>query len=421
MVATATLTLSSSLYASGFSIFEQGAKASAMAGAYTATADDPSAMFYNVAGIAYQRNMAAYAGATMITFRNEFRGSAETFPGSGTAAQFEDHIFVIPNVYAVIPVGENATIGFGQFSAFGLRTDWEEGNTWSGRFISQDANLKTVSLQPSFAMKTSNGKFAWGVGAEYRTSHISLERNNAAINPFTQRIADVAHIRLDSEWSDGWGYNVGLMFRPSDTFSVGFQYRAPIDIDYKGDADFQQILTGNPQFDGLVASQLPPDQNIETSIDFPGFYSLGVATTAIPNWTIGLDAVYTDWSRFERLEVEFQDTPAANLNIEQNWDNSYSIRLGGNRAVTDRWDVRLGALYDTTPQPVDVVGPLLPDNNRAAVTFGLGWHSDHFKVDVSNMVLMFEDRDTFDHNHDNFNGVYKTQGNLLSLNLGYTF
>src|SRR5687767_7928053 len=95
MVATATLTLSSSLYASGFSIFEQGAKASAMAGAYTATADDPSAMFYNVAGIAYQRKMGAYAGATMITFRNEFRGSNETYPGPETVAQFEDHIFVL--------------------------------------------------------------------------------------------------------------------------------------------------------------------------------------------------------------------------------------------------------------------------------------------------------------------------------------
>ena len=44
-------------FGSGFSIFEQGAKATAMGGAFVATADDPSAIFYNVAGIAQQRHM----------------------------------------------------------------------------------------------------------------------------------------------------------------------------------------------------------------------------------------------------------------------------------------------------------------------------------------------------------------------------
>lgn len=392
-----------------------------MAGAFAATADDPSAMFYNVAGIAYQRRMSAYAGGTMITFRQGFRGSTEGFPGPEVTGAFEDHIFNLPNVYTVVPIGENATFGFGQFVAFGLRTDWEDGTEWAGRFISQDANLKTTSLQPSFAMKMANDRLAWGVGLEYRTSHITLERNNAAINPFTQRIADVAHVRLDSEWSDGWGYNVGLLYRPTDMWSFGFQYRSDMDIEYDGDAKFTQIPTGNAQFDAAVQAQLPPNQKIQTTLPFPAFYSVGVATKLVPNWTIELDGVFATWSRFERLQVEFEQTPAVNLDIEENYEDSYSIRLGGNRAVTERWDVRLGAVYDRTPQPVEVVGPLLPDANRTGVTLGLGWHNEHFRADISNMILLFEERDTMGRNADNFNGVYNTQGNLLSVNLGYTF
>ena len=42
------LLMSASAFGAGFSIFEQGAKASAMAGAYVATADDPSAIFYTL-------------------------------------------------------------------------------------------------------------------------------------------------------------------------------------------------------------------------------------------------------------------------------------------------------------------------------------------------------------------------------------
>ena len=42
------------LDAAGFSlIFEQSAKAMGMAGAFTATADEPSAMFFNVGGLAF--------------------------------------------------------------------------------------------------------------------------------------------------------------------------------------------------------------------------------------------------------------------------------------------------------------------------------------------------------------------------------
>src|SRR5690242_3997102 len=62
----------STAFAAGFSIFEQGAKATAMGGAFSATADDPSAIFYNVAGIAQQRSTTVMVGATGITFSNEF-------------------------------------------------------------------------------------------------------------------------------------------------------------------------------------------------------------------------------------------------------------------------------------------------------------------------------------------------------------
>jgi long-chain fatty acid transport protein len=420
VVLLASLASTSPLAASGFSIFEQGAKATGMGGAFAATADDPSAMFYNVSGIAYQRELGAYAGATVINFANGFEGADDSYPGPVTA-RYEGHTFTPPNMYAIVPIGENATLGFAQFTAFGLRTDWEEGNTFPGRFISQDANLKTASLQPSFAMKTSDGRFAWGLGVEYRTSHITLERNNAAINPFTQRITDVAHVRLDSEWNHGWGWNAGLMFRPNDTWSVGLSYRSDMEIDYEGEADFQQILTGFPQFDAAVAAQLPPDQGIDTTINYPAFVHFGIATTRWDKWQVEFDAVYNTWSEFEALIVEFEQSPAVNLNSPQEWDDSYSLRLGGNRSVTDNWDVRLGAVYDKSPQPVERVGPLLPDSDRVGISFGLGYKRGHWRIDATEMALAFIDRDTLGRNAEGFNGEYETAANLFSLNVGYNF
>jgi long-chain fatty acid transport protein len=85
-LALLTLSLGSSAFAAGFSIFEHGAKATGMGGAFAATADDPSAMFYNVAGIAYQREASVLLGGTIITFSNEFTGGDYEFPGPGTEA-----------------------------------------------------------------------------------------------------------------------------------------------------------------------------------------------------------------------------------------------------------------------------------------------------------------------------------------------
>jgi long-chain fatty acid transport protein len=422
MVLMSTVCLAASggtAFASGFSIFEQGAKATAMGGAFAATADDPTAIFYNVAGIAQQRKITVLGGGTFINFSNEFRGDINDPYTSGTTAQYRRHTFVPPNGYAIVPVGSNLTFGVGVFSAFGLRTNWEE--PFVGRFISRDANVKTVSVEPAVAWQTSDGRWAIGAGAEYRRSHITLNRNNGIINPFNGRIADVANVFLDSDWESAWGYNVGLLVKPTSTLRLGLAYRGDMTIDYKGKAKFTQISTGNAQLDAVVKAGLPPDQGISTSIDYPAILSGGIATTAIPNWDIEFDVTHTTWSRFKTLNVVFATTPAINLNRPQNWKDTYSYRLGGNHPVTPDWDVRLGAVLDKNPQPTEGVGPLLPDADRTGVSFGLGYHHGPFIVDVSELLLHFQKRSTEGKSADNFNGTYKTNANLISVNVGLRF
>lgn len=417
------LAISPVAFGSGFSIFEQGAKATSMGGAFAATADDPSALFYNVAGIAQQRQLTVLAGGTAINFANEFKGDPNDPFTSGSTAQYRGHTFVPPNAYVVVPIGSNITFGVGTFAGFGLRTNWQD--PFIGRFISKDANVKTLSVEPAIAWQTSDGRLAIGVGAEYRRSHITLQRNiplsGSGVNPFTGRIADVANAYLNSSWDNAWGYTAGVLFKPSPTLRIGASYRGAVTIDYKGDATFTQISTGNAQLDALVKAGLPPNQNITTSINFPDIAALGIATTAIPNWDLEADITRTGWSRFKSLDIQFATTPAANITRPQNWKNTFSYRVGGNRRVGSNWDVRLGGVYDQNPQPTVGVGPLLPDSDRIGATFGLGYHAGPFIVDVGDMVLHFKKRSTQGISGDNFNGTYKTDANLISFNVGYKF
>ena len=419
VVSLACLAVSGVAFGSGFSIFEQGAKASGMAGAFAATADDPSAIFYNPAGIAQQREMTLYGGATFINFANQFEGDPNDDFTSGVNANYARHTFIPPNGYGIMPIGENLTVGVGMFTAYGLRTEWED--PFPGRFISRDANLKTVSLEPAIAWRTSNDKFAIGGGIEYRRAHVILSRNNGIFNPFTGRFADVANVYLNSDWESSTGWNVGVLLKPTDTFRIGASYRSDMDIDFEGDATFTQIPTGNAQLDAIVRAGLPPNQGISTTIPFPAVIQVGVATSVIPTWDIEVDVTHTTWSRFETLDVRFDQTPAINLVRPQNWEDTLSYRFGVNKKATENWDIRFGAVYDENPQPTEAVGPLLPDADRIGITFGIGYHHGPFIVDISDMLLHFQDRSTEGISGDNFNGTYKTNANLISINVGLRF
>ena len=414
------LTLSAlSAYGAGFSIFEQGAKASGMAGAFAATADDPSAIFYNPAGMAQQRELAVLAGATFINFTNQFTGDPNSEMTSGVTAEYNRHTFIPPNMYAIVPVGDNLTFGVGVFAAWGLRTDWED--PFAGRYISQDADLKTTSVNPAVAWQTSDGRFALGAGVEYRRARVILSANSMSLNPFTGRIVDVANTRLVSDYGDDIGWNAGILFKASDRFRIGASYRSDMDIDLDGKAEVTQISTGNAQLDAIIGAQLPPSQGISTTFPFPAVAAIGVAFSPTDRLDIEFDITHMTWSRFEALAVEFETTPQFGFVREQNWDDSHAYRLGANIEANTEWDVRLGAIYDNNPQPVEAVSPLLPDADRFAITLGTGWHRGPFVADWSLMVLHFKDRSTEGRNPEDFDGVYETDALLWSFNLGYRF
>ena len=411
--------MATSAFASGFLIPEQGAKASAMAGAFAATADDPSAIFYNPAGIAQQRELSVLAGTTLINFTNEFSGDPNSAVTAGASGEYNRHTFNIPNMYAIVPFGNNITVGVGVFAAFGLRTDWED--PWIGRYISKDADLKTTSVNPVVAWQTSDGRFALGGGLEYRRARVILSANRMVFNPFIGRISDVANTRLVSEYGSSIGWNAGVLFKLTPAIRLGASYRAPMDIDLEGEAEITQIPTGNAQFDAIIASQLIPDQAIKTEFPFPSIATVAVAFSPNENWDVELDAMRTGWSRFEALTVNFATTPGASFVREQNWEDSTSYRLGINHNATEQFDVRFGALYDENPQPLESVSPLLPDSDRIGASIGAGWHAGPLLVDGGLLALHFKDRNTGGTNPEGFEGEYETDALLWFLNFGYRF
>jgi len=231
---------------------------------------------------------------------------------------------------------------------------------------------------------------------------------------------DVASIRLESDLSEGYGWQIGALHKVTDRFSWGFSYRSKIEVDYDGDARFTQIATIVPALDAQIAASLPFDQDlpVKTKIEFPDSASLGLAYVVVPQVLMELDVNWTGWSSFDTLPIDFTTVPALSFERPENWDDVYSYRFGV------RWDAgtdtqwRFGFVYDESPQPTESVSPLLPDSDRNGYTVGWGRHGSRFDVDLALMYLDFEAR-TNDRSIDGFNGTYSQTGWLFGATLGF--
>ena len=407
------------VHAAGFAIFEQGARGMGFAGAFTAQASDPSAIFHNAAGIAFLKGKQLYLGGTLIHPSSTFTG-ADPFPGSAVSEKGHVGLLVPPAAYYTQQFSERLAFGIGLHTPFGLTTGWASPDTYSGRFISQQAQLKCFSINPTIGYKLAD-RLAVGGGLDVRLSSVSLQRRVPVINPFTQRVADAARVDLDSNTDVGFGFNVGALARISDSLSAGVHYRHKVKASYNGAATFTPVPTGNAQLDARLTAVLPQgSQPLTTAIDFPAFASGGVAWTA-GDWTFEADANWYGWSSFRRLSIVFAGRPDLSEDIVENYKDSWQYRLGLERRFSDQLAVRGGYFFDQSPAPVQSISPLLPDADRNGFALGGTWKAGRLHVDGAMWVILSPARSTEGLSRDQYNGTYKSHAVTLGVFLGYAF
>jgi len=409
----------------GFLIFEHGSKAMGLAGAFTAQADDGSAMFHNAGGLAFQRERSIEAGTTLITnTEGDFSGLGP-FPGPNASGEQADALFFPSHFYYVQPIAPAWTFGLGFNDPFGLAMEWDNPDDWPGRFINYDAELRTFDLNPTLAWQATPN-LGIGFGAILRWSDLELNQRVGVPSPFGGA-AEVGDAHLESDLEEGFGWNVGILHKVTPRFSWGLAYRSKMTIDYAGDGRFTQIPTGIPAFDAAVRLQIPFDQDlpIETSIEFPDLAMVGLAFGLTPNLLLETDVQWTGWSSFDELEIDFTQNSRFSRVIPEQYDDAFAYRAGLAWTTGPQSQWRFGYVFDETPQPEDAVGPLLPDADRNGFTLGYGY-TGGWDFDIALMYLQFDER-TRDETLSTaqfpaepvFHGTYNTTAFLLGMTLGF--
>jgi len=406
--------------AAGYAIIEQGAAASGMAGAATASVNDASAVFYNPAMLArLQGKNTLLVGGAALTPVTSFAG-VNPFPGYGVTERSKTRTLGIPGVYYTRRSAERWSMGAGLNTPFGIDESWRDEETFTGRFIGTHARLFTLNAQLVAAYEIDPH---WSVAAGGNALFAGLDLRRFILAPAPGGgggTVNIARLDLTQDLTPGYGWTAAVAWVPSVFWKLGATYRGKVIVHSEGDADFTQIPTSDPAYDAMVASQLPPDQTARAVLTFPAVWSAAAAWLPNAAWTLEAGGSVTQWSAFHDLPIRFEQSPAADLLVPENYDDSFELRFGAEHRVTDYFTYRFGYAFQGSAAPDASVNPLLPEADRHGLSFGVGWmfgSQRAWQIDAYELATFQPNRSTNSQSADGYDGTYKCYINGAGLSL----
>ena len=261
--------------------------------------------------------------------------------------------------------------------------------------------------------------------------------------------------------TSAWGYNFGLLLKPSDSVKIGFNYRSPFTLEFKdGDLDLSGISQTNRI--PLVGPEGPGSASLstnafggrtsysgkgKTTLSLPATATLGVAYTA-GRLTVEADADWTFWSSYKSLDIQrptvlatvytglpspyppTTTTPVLrSTSTPKEWKNVVALRVGAEYRVTDPLALRAGFVYDPSPVPANTLSPELPDADRLNYMVGAGYKIGPWTIDVAGMYIDKKDRTVNNQTATSatgtpgtgFNGTWSGNAWLAGLDVAYNF
>lgn len=390
------------LNAQGFQVNLQGQKQQGMGGTGTAFIQDGASLFFNPGGASFLKENSINIGTSPVFAHSKYVDSAS----SGSSVTNSPVSFPFAG-YAVFGKKQShLKYGLAVYTPFGSTIDWQDG--WTGRFVLTHLQLSTVFFQPTVSFKLSD-KLGIGAGFVYGIGKVNLQRDI----PVADNKGNYGHATLEGN-GNGYGYNIGIYYQPSNTLSFGINYRSQVKM---------KVEEGNATFSvpASLASNFPSG-NFSTTLPLPETITFGASYAASKKLRLALDISRVGWASFDTLAFHYQNTTAVLTDTKspRHNENIFSYRIGAQYAVNDKLNLRAGLKYLLTPVPDGYLSPDVPDATHFNYSIGFGYTiNKKWQADLS---LIYENMKRSGRNYESqMNGTYNTNLLIPGLSINYNF
>ncbi|HEX5658799.1 MAG TPA: outer membrane protein transport protein [Polyangiales bacterium] len=382
------LVASDRAHAGGLFLLDHGARALGRGGAFVAAPDDPSALWYNPAGLRESKNQLIVDAVLPIMLADFQRqlpdGSyADSIKARPTPVP-------IPTFAFSALLGKHLAIGAGVFAPNVLLMNWEK---------SQDRGATPAPTR--YSLLGLEGSLLANVAAGVSATFGSISIGVAAHVPIGRFQAKTAVSLCDTtlcafpEQRDfdatatatafpviGFTGTAGVML-DLDAVRFGFSYSLPYTL--QGDTTMKIRLPSNAAFDD--AEVVGNKGHFEMKM--PSIIRAGGEMRPLPYLRMEGAFVWEGWSAQKSIDLDVKniainnvavngDYAVSNLSLRRDMKNVWSLRGGAELELPKKWMVvdidvvlRGGLVYETGAFDKSTISPITLDNNKVILTGGL--------------------------------------------------
>jgi long-chain fatty acid transport protein len=403
-----------------FAVAVSGARSAGAAGFASArfggeygnpVATNPTALYYNPAGIAFSDGIDLFADGDLAirhatwTHQAPMPNASENMfaqtGNSGTAHLL--NVFGGPALGGTIKLG-NLALGAGLFVPFGGRVDWGKNNQFSSSYPAGqtcggngacplamdgvqrwhiiDAALTFIYISAGAAYKL--GPLSIGATGNFIDSTLTDSQSKTSSGNVIDSTLETTGALNVSGFNGSFGVGVMAEALPERLW-FGASYQAQPGL---GPQTLKGSLVYTPGPAPYYAGGAPTPYQVDFHEALPDIYRAGARWRASDRVELRLFGDYTRWSVMKSQCVNQANTPAGDTcfvypnggtasnsaaifaNIPRNWKDTYGIRVGGTYWVNPGVEVFAGLGYETAAVPDSTLEPGAMDADNIGIAGG---------------------------------------------------
>ncbi|ULN66010.1 outer membrane protein transport protein [Vibrio gigantis] len=229
------------------------------------------------------------------------------------------------------------------------------GSDWAGAALLEDITLTAMQVNPSLSYKLND---QWSIGAGVQLSWAAFQQTTSMLTA-----------KQDTDWA--YGYNLGVMFTPTDKLKLGASYRSKLEHEFNNDV--------NGVINQGALNSLSTDIALPEIIDLSASYALNSQLDLLAS------AQFHRWSEWDTTVLDFgiAGSPVNGVPIERDWDDVWKFAVGADYQLNSDWRLKAGFSYETSPQDDPSMQWVdLPVGEQYRYSVGASTYWDDILIDV---------------------------------------